>query len=246
MQTTSEEKMQQLRLFGMLRAFRESKSTNGINYSPDELLTYLIDAEWDDRYNRKIERLLKTARFRYQASIEEVLYEDDRNLDRNQLLRFSSCEFIKKHQQILITGSTGVGKSFIASAIGHQACNMGYRVLYFNMNKLFSKLKMCKADGSYIKELARIERQDLLILDDFGLKPLDNVNRHMLMEIMEDRHGKRSTIIGAQIPIQEWHEVIGEHTIADAILDRLVHDAHRIVLKGESMRRKKSEISNEI
>lgn len=243
----SEDKMRQLRLFGMLRAFQESKTTtNHTRYTPDELLTYLVDAEWDDRHNRKINRLLKTARFRYAASMEEIIYEEERNMDKNQLLRFSGGEYLKKGENIILTGSTGVGKSYVASAIGHQACYQGYKVMYFNMNKLFSKLKMSKADGSYLKDLAKIERQDLIILDDFGLKPLDNVNRHILMEIMEDRHGRKSTIISTQLPIPQWHEVIGENTIADAILDRLVHNAHRIVLKGESMRRKKNKIIDQI
>lgn len=236
---TIEEKMKQMHLFGMHRAFMESKGTQGVPYTPDELIKYLLDAEWDDRHNRKINRLLKIARFRYGASLEQVIYDDTRGLDKNQLLRFGSCEFIKNHQNILITGSTGVGKSYIASAIGHQACRNGFKTLYFNMNKLFSKLKMYKADGSYLKEINRIEKHDLLILDDFGLKPLDNTNRHILMEIMEDRHGRKSTIVSAQLPVQEWHEIIGENTIADAILDRLVHDAHRIALFGDSMRKRK-------
>lgn len=246
MNTLSEERMRQLRLFGMLRAFQSSKESSSISYTPDELLSYLIECEWDDRHNRKIARLTKIARFRYQASTEQILFEEERNLDKNQLMRFSSGDFIKNKESILLTGSTGVGKSYIASALGHQACNLGYKVLYFNINKLFSKLKMLKADGSYLKEVTRIERQDLIILDDFGLKPLDNQNRQFLMEIIEDRHGKRSTIISSQFPVNEWHEIIGEDTIADAILDRVVHSSHRIVLKGESMRKKKTKIVTEI
>ncbi len=246
MNTLSEERMRQLRLFGMLRAFQSSKESSSISYTPDELLSYLIECEWDDRHNRKIERLTKIARFRYLASTEEISFEAERNLDKNQLDRFSSGDFIKNKESILLTGSTGVGKSYIASALGHQACNLGYKVLYFNINKLFTKLKMLKADGSYLKEIARIERQDLIILDDFGLKPLDSQSRQFLMEIIEDRHGKRSTIISSQFPVNEWHEIIGEDTIADAILDRVVHSSHRIVLKGESMRKKKTKIVTEI
>lgn len=242
--STSEEKMKQLRMFGMLRAFESSKEKDSRQYTADELVKYLIDAEWDDRYNRKINRLLTTAKFRYSASIEEVDYAQERNIDKNQILRFANCDFIKKKESILLTGSTtGVGKSYLASALGHQACYKGYKVLYFNVDKLFSKLKMLKADGSYLKEINRIEKHDLIILDDFGLKPLDSVNRHSLMEIIEDRHGKRSTIIASQLPINEWHDIIGENTIADAILDRVVHGSHRIALKGESMRKKKIKIN---
>ncbi|MCK4465859.1 MAG: ATP-binding protein [Bacteroidales bacterium] len=131
-----------------------------------------------------------------------------------------------------------MGKSFIASALGHQACQHGFKVLYSNCSKLFDKLKITKADGSYIKEINKIEKLDLLILDDFGLKPLDNNQRLMLLEIFEDRHGKKSTVITSQLPVSKWHEIIGEPTIADAILDRLVHSSHRIVLEGESMRKK--------
>ena len=152
-------------------------------------------------------------------------------------MRFADCHFIDKSETIIITGSTGIGKSYVASAIGNQACMLGYKVLYANTTKLFARLKMSKADGSYIKEIARIEKQDLLILDDFGIQPFDNQSRSSLMEIIEDRHGKRSTIITSQLPVLQWHEIIGENTIADAILDRIVHQAHRIELSGESMRK---------
>lgn len=139
---------------------------------------------------------------------------------------------------MLITGPTGTGKSFLASAIGNQACLQGFKVLYANTTRLLTQLKMAKADGSSIKELMKIERQDLLILDDFGIQPLDSQSRASLLEIIEDRHGKRSTIITSQLPIKQWHDVIGEKTVADAILDRLVHNAQRVELKGESLRRK--------
>ena len=170
--------------------------------------------------------------------MENINYEADRNIDKNQIQRFMACDFIKNNESILITGSTGVGKSYIASAIGYQACSLGYKVMYFNVHKLFTKLKVSKADGNYLKEINRIEKQDLLILDDFGLRVLDNVNRNILMEIIEDRHAKKATIVASQLPTNAWHQIIGEQTIADAILDRLVHSAHRINLKGESMRKK--------
>ena len=206
-----------------------------------------MEAEWDYRCNHTAERRLRNAKFRYQSGMENTDYEADRNLDRNQIMRFAECTYIRKHENILITGSTGIGKSYLATALGHQACTLGFKVYYANMAKLFSKLKMGKADGSYIREMSRIERQDLLILDDFGLLPIDNQNRSALMEIIEDRHNKASVIITSQLPVNCWHEVIGEKTIADAILDRIVHDAHRIELKGESLRKgrdKYKEIEN--
>jgi DNA replication protein DnaC len=154
------------------------------------------------------------------------------------MLRFTSCEWIKRKQNIIISGSTGLGKSFLASALGHQACQHGYKVYYRNCSKLFDELKIAKADGSYMKEINKIEKLDLLILDDFGLKPLENNQRIILLELLEDRHGKRSTIITSQLPVKSWYDVIGEPTIADAILDRLVHSSHRIELDGDSLREK--------
>jgi DNA replication protein DnaC len=232
------EKIKKLKLSGMARAYQTSLENNILSkLSADELITMLVEAEWDDRLNRNIERRLRNAKFRYQSSIENIDYEADRNLDRNQMMRFAECTYIGKQENILITGSTGIGKSHVATALGHQACTLGYKVYYANMAKLFSKLKMGKADGSYMREISRIERQDLLILDDFGLVPIDNQNRSALMEIIEDRHKKASMIITSQLPVNCWHEVIGEKTIADAILDRIVHDAHRIELKGESLRK---------
>jgi len=148
-------------------------------------------------------------------------------------------DYLAKCKNLLITGSTGVGKSYLATALGYQACIDGKRVMYFNATKMFSKLKMAKADGSYLKELAKIERQHLVIIDDFGLQALDNQNRMTLLEIIEDRQNKGSVIITSQLPVKGWYEVIGEKTIADAILDRLIHQAHRIELKGESMRKKR-------
>lgn len=238
MNTETLEKMRQLRFYGMHRAFNEALQTTSTEYTNDELIDYLVQSEWDDRLNRKIDRLTKAAKFRYKAVLENIDYQPSRNIDKNQIQRFTPCDFIKKNESILITGSTGVGKSYMASALGHQACSLGYRVMYFNTHKLFTKLKTAKADGSYLREINKLEKQDLLILDDFGLRTLDNINRHILMEIIEDRHGKRSTIIASQLPTSAWHQIIGEQTIADAILDRLVHSAHRINLKGESMRKK--------
>ena len=234
------EKMKGMKFYGMARAFASSLEDGSMSsMTTDEIISFLISSEWDDRHNRRIERYIRNARFRYNASIEQLDFSTERNLDRNQIMRFAECVFIKKSESILITGSTGIGKSYIASALGNQACQNGFKVFYMNANKLFAKLKMMKADGSYLKEISRIEKQDLLIIDDFGLQPLDNQSRLSLMEIIEDRHEKKSTIITSQLPVQQWYDIIGEKTVADAILDRLVHDAHRIDIKGESMRKKR-------
>lgn len=239
------DKIKKMRLLGMARAYESSLENDKLlHLSADELITMLVESEWDDRMNRNIERRLRNARFRYQSSIESIDYQSDRNLNRNQIMRFAECSFIKKYENIIITGSTGIGKSYLATAIGHQACTYGYKVYYSNLGKLFSRLKMGKADGSYLREISKIERQDLLILDDFGLVSMDNQNRSALMEIVEDRHKKASMIITSQLPVNCWHEVIGEKTIADAILDRIVHDAHRVELSGESLRKSKSRQKN--
>lgn len=234
------EKMRELRLFGMHEAYKTSSKQHQ-QLSNDELMALLIDAEWQDKQHRKIKRLTTQARFRYKASVNELDYQTSRSINKDLLVRLSTCQFIKQCENVLISGPTGVGKSFIASALGHQACNIGYKTAYFNAMKLFAYLKSSRADASYAKTLRQIEKADLLIIDDFGLQNLEPDQRNMLMEIIEDRHNRKSTIIASQLPVKAWYEVIGENTIADAILDRLVHTAHRIELTGESMRKKKKE-----
>ncbi len=235
-------KMTKMKLFGMQSSFRtivETKQNH--NLTNDEIVSMIIQAEWEDRENRKINRYLKAAKFRYQASIEEIDFTASRNLDKSKILRFADCSFIERKENILITGPTGVGKSFMSSALGNQACLKGFRVLYFNSQKMFPKLKMLKADGTYSREIKKIEKHDLLILDDFGLQKLDSYSRMALLEIIEDRHGVKSTIISSQLPVDKWYDIIGESTIADALLDRMVHTSHRINLKGESMRKNKKK-----
>jgi DNA replication protein DnaC len=233
------QKMKQMKLHGMAAAFKTSLEDGGkVNLTADEMISFLVESEWDDRNNRRIARRIRTARFRYKANIEQVDFAIDRNLEKNLMNRLAECAFIDKHENILITGSTGIGKSYIASALGNQACMLGYKVLYTSTSKLFALLKMARADGSYIKETARIDKMDLLILDDFGMQPMDAHNRSALIEIIEDRHGKRSTIVAAQLPVAQWHDVIGEKTIADAVLDRIVHNAYRIEMIGESLRKR--------
>jgi DNA replication protein DnaC len=232
------EKLDRMNLAGMARALRTAlEAGGGQDISPEELLSTLVDAEWEDRRARKLSRLLKSARFRYRAGVEDVDFGLKRNLAKAAFLRLADCRWLKEHQSLIITGPCGSGKSFLASALGQQACIQGFRVLYWSSSKLFSHLKLSKADGSYPRELGKIARRELLIVDDFALEPLDAPSRIGLLDILEDRHGRASTLIASQLPVARWHELIGEPTIADAICDRIVHSAERIELKGESVRK---------
>lgn len=204
----------------------------------DQLVAQLTESEQAYRQHRRTVSALRQAHFRYQAALEEIDYLPGRNLDKNQVLRLGDLSFIQRSENILITGATGCGKSFIASALGHQACHMGLRVAYFSLPKLFQKLHLAQADGSYVKELARLERQHLLILDDWGLQSLSLHERLMLMQLIEDRHGRASTIITSQLPVTAWYDYIADPTLANAMLDRVLHHTHRIELKGESMRKR--------
>jgi len=231
-------KMKSMRLLGMHSAFSgclEKGRTD--QFTPDELAAFLIDHEWDDRHNRSIDRSTKNAKFRYQAAVENIDYSIGRGMDKNQIHRLAEGTFITRKENLIITGPTGTGKSFLASALGYQACQLGFKVYYSNTLRLFNQIKMAKADGSSMREMIKLEKQDLLILDDFGIQPFDAQSRLTLLEIIEDRHGKRSTIFASQLPVRQWYEVIGEKTVADAILDRIVHDAHRVKLIGESLRK---------
>lgn len=240
------ERMRQMRMYGMYDAFKNSlENTLKEELSTDEFIGMLIDSEWDDRQNRNVNRLTKAANFRYKASLEGVDYSIDRGLDRNQINRLASLDFVRDHKDVFITGPTGTGKSYLASAIGHHACENEYRVQYASTGKLMSHLKLIKAKGTILAELKRIERADLLILDDFGMQAFDAASRGILLDIIEDRHGKRSTIVASQIPVSDWYERIGEKTVADAILDRIVHHALRVELLGESMRKRAAEIQND-
>lgn len=228
----------QLRLHGMNRSWKALLETRRQNeLSLEEGLDILLQAELQDRENRRFDRLQKNARFRYQASVEEIRYDASRGVNKSVIAKLATGGYLSQGESVLITGSTGCGKSFIASALGHQACAQGYKVAYFNTQKLLMKTKMARAEGTIFKLFESLSKTNLLILDDFGLTHLDKQQQLDLMEIIEDRHAKSSTIIASQLPVSSWFDVIGEETIADAILDRLVHTSHRIELKGESLRK---------
>jgi DNA replication protein DnaC len=239
------DKMRQLRLYGMYDAFKTNLETSvKESLTADQFIALLIASEWDDRRNRYVERAIRVAGFRYKASLEQVDYGIDRGLDKNEVHRLAGLDFVKEHKDLFITGSTGTGKSYLATALGYQACQNGYKVLYVNTAKLMGQLKLAKAKGTILADLKKIERMDLLILDDFGLQPFDAQSRASLLDIIEDRHQKRSTVVTSQIPVKDWYDVIGEKTIADAILDRIVHHSLRVELYGESLRRRNSKSEN--
>jgi DNA replication protein DnaC len=232
------EKLKQMRLGAMAELHLQYVKNNQLNdNTPDEYLALLTDHEWENRQNLKISRLIKQAGFRQKADITEINFDATRNLDKNMFNRLATLDFIKRKENIIVTGASGVGKSYIAQAIGFQACIEGYKVRYSNTARLFTRLKISKADGTYIKELQKLQKVNLLILDDFGLQAFDNNAREILMDIVEDRYNKQSTIISSQIPVSVWYDIIGEGTIADAVLDRIVNSSHRIDLKGESLRK---------
>jgi DNA replication protein DnaC len=234
-----ESQMNQLRLAGMARSWQTLVETRRVHeLTLTEGLELLLQAEGQQRTNRRFDRLQKNAKFRYRASIEEIRPDASRGLDKSQISSLSTGDYLEKGESILITGAAGCGKSFLASAFGHQACTQGHSVAYFNAQKLMMRAKLSRLEGSILKFFDKLEKTDLLIIDDFGLTHLEGQQRLDLMEIIEDRHGKSSTIIASQLPVASWYEIIGEETIADAILDRLVHTSHRIELRGESLRKK--------
>ena len=232
------ELMNRMKLHGMAAAFSESlSSTFADTVTPDSFLNWLLSREWDYRSEAAIQRLIRSASFRYRAYLEEIDYTINRGLDRNQMERLASLDFVHKAQNLFITGSSGTGKSFLATALGYQACKSGIRTYYANASKMLGALKVAKVKGTIETELRKIERCPLLILDDLFLVPLDSKERSILLDIIEDRHGRKSIIISSQIPVSSWYAAIGDPTVADAILDRIVHSAHQIELSGESVRK---------
>ena len=231
--------LQQLKLKGMLQTYQKiismpQQEQPGIHH----FMAQLSEAEIQSRLHNRTEMYLKLSKLRYDAVLEQVHCTSDRNLSRESIAAISDCGFVKRAENILVTGATGCGKSYLACAIGRQASAFGYKTLYFSMSKFLEKITLCKLEGTLLKFLTQIEKTHLVILDDFGLHPLDATSRLAILQILEDRYGKKSIIITSQLPVGKWYEYIGESTIADAIMDRLAGNAHRFDLKGESLRKK--------
>ncbi len=237
------EQLNGLRLHALSRAWQEQQEDPAIgDLGFDERLALLVDAEWTDRQNKRLGRLLREAKLRLPAAcVEDIDYAKERKLDKAAVRQLASGRWIEAHHNVVITGATGVGKTYLACAFAQQACRLGYRVLYRRAPRLFDELTLARADGSYARLLTRFARMDVLVLDDWGLAPVQDIERRDLLEIMEDRHGLRSTIWTSQIPVAQWHDHVGDPTIADAICDRLLHNAHRIVLQGPSRRKVKAK-----
>ena len=236
------EKLHTLKLTGMARALRtQIEQPNTFDLSFEERLAMLIDQEVLERDNRRLTRLLKSAKLRIQACVEEINYRHPRGLHKSQMASLITCEWIKAKQNLCLTGPTGTGKTWLACAIGNQACRQGLSVRYVRLTRLFEMLRIAHGDGSYTRLMNQLAKIDLLILDDWGIQKITTPQRNDLMEVIEDRHNRRATLIASQLPIEHWHQYIGEATLADAILDRLLHGAYRLTLEGESLRRIKKQ-----
>lgn len=235
------DRMNAMKMFFMVDAFqRQLASTQSSALSFEERLGLLIDAEWSGREQRKLDQRLRTARLRHSASLEDVDFKAHRGLSRDLVLSLGRGDWLRERQNLLITGPTGVGKSYLACAFAERACRSGFTALYLRAPRLYQELAVSRGDGSYGRLLARLTRTQLLIIDDWGLAPLKDQERRDLLEVVEDRYERASTLITSQLPVKAWHEVIGDATLADAICDRLVHCAHRLELKGPSLREAKA------
>jgi len=232
------DKLYAMKLSGMADAFKEQLQQPSLdNLSFEERFGLLVDRQWTWKEDCRIKRLLDGAKLKINACVEDIDYKSPRGIDRSVMLSLISCEWVKKHHNVILTGPTGTGKTFLACALANKACRESYRTFYIRAPKFYYQVALAKADGSYGKFIKRLFRAHLLVLDDFGLAPLTDSERRDMLEVIEDRHGHASPLMTSQLPVAHWHESIGDPTIADAILDRLIHNAHRIHLKGGSMRK---------
>lgn len=234
------EKMNAMKLYGMRDALTEQLELSAYDsLSFEERVGMLVDREWEEREARKLERRMKAAKLKIQASMEDIDYRTSRGLDASLMRSLADCRWVAQRTSVLIVGPTGTGKTYLACALADQAMRKGFSALYFRAPRLLSSLLLARADGSWPRLLAKLERAEVLVVDDWGLAPLQDAERRQFLEVIEDRHGSGAVIMASQLPVSSWHEVIGEPTIADATLDRIVHNAHRIDLKGPSMRKRK-------
>ena len=237
------EKLKMMRLDGLASAWLEQQGQpKTTQLAFDERLGLLVDAEWMHRENRRMDRALREAKLRLaQACVEDIDYAARRELDKAVVRQLASCRWVTEHQAVLITGMTGTGKSYIACALAHQACRKGFRSLYRRASRLFDELKLARADGTYPRLLAKLARVDVLVIDDFAVAPVNDMQRSDLLEVLEDRYGARSTIVTSQLPSAQWHDYLADPTLADAICDRLLNNAHRLMLKGPSRRKEQTQ-----
>lgn len=239
------DKLNQIKLYGMASELERQLKTGDISLlSFEERFSLIVDAEAISRENRRLKRLLSQARLRENACIEDIDFRAERGLDKGFILSLANCSWIEKHLNAIIVGPTGVGKTFIACALGNAACRQGHSASYYRTPRLLNELKIARADGSFVKLLNKLAKTDLLVIDDWGLNTLSDSERRDILEVIEDRYKVRSTIIASQIPVDKWHDVVANPTIADAILDRIVHNSYKINLKGGSMRKQNSPLTD--